>query len=100
MNFVILPKKGFFFCLTLSLILLLSNNASAQMRQLYVDNVAGNEIYKLSFYSPSEGYVAFRDWIGYTTDSGRTFTKKLITNGNVNFNGYSVNLTFGLVSGV
>ena len=72
-----------------------SDFASAQMRQLYVDNVADNEIYKLSFYSPSEGYVAFRDWIGYTTDSGRTFTKKYITTGNVNFNGYSVNLTFG-----
>ncbi len=91
----IVPKKGFLFCLTLGLMLLFSNNTSAQMRQLYVDNVADNEIYKLSFYSPSEGYVAFRDWIGYTTDSGRTFTKKFITNGNVNFNGYSVNLTFG-----
>jgi hypothetical protein len=92
----ILPKKGLFRFFSLSLIaLIFSNNVSAQMRQLYVDNVANNEIYKLSFYSPSEGYVAFRDWIGYTTDSGRTFTKKYITNGNVNFNGYSVNLTFG-----
>ena len=91
----IVPKKGFLFCLTLGLILLCSNNIQAQMRQLYVDNIADNEIYKLSFYSPSEGYVAFRDWIGYTTDSGRTFTKKFITNSNVNFNGYSVNLTFG-----
>jgi large repetitive protein len=89
------PKKGFLFCLILSLVLLISNNASAQMRQLYVDNVADNQIYKLSFYSPSQGYVAFRDWIGYTSDSGRTFTKKYITNSNVNFNGYSVNLTFG-----
>ena len=91
----IIQKKGFLFCLALSLVLLFSNNTSAQMRQLYVDNIADNEIYKLSFYSPSEGYVAFRDWIGYTTDSGRTFTKKFITNSNVNFNGYSVNLTFG-----
>ena len=71
------------------------------MRQVYVDNIADNEIYKLSFYSPSVGYVAFRDWIGYTTDSGRTFTKKYITMGNVNYNGYSVNLTFGFgISGV
>ena len=67
-----------------------------QMRQVYLDNFEpDNEVYRLSFYAPSEGYVAFRDWIGYTTDSGRTFTKKYITWGNVNYNGYSVNLTFG-----
>ena len=97
----ILLKKGFFFSLALSVTLLFSNNVSAQMRQVYLDNIAGNEIYKLSFYSPSEGYVAFRDWIGYTTDSGRTFTKRYITNSNVNYNGYSVNLTFGFgISGV
>lgn len=95
------PKKGFIFCLILSLILLFSNNLSAQMRQLYVDNVANNQIYKLSFYSPSQGFVAFRDWVGYTTDSGRSFTKKYITLGNVNYNGYSVNLTFGFgIAGV
>ena len=74
---------------------------NAQMRQLSVDNTADNEIHKLSLYSPAEGYIAFRDWIGYTTDSGRTFTRKYITMGNVNFNGYSVNLTFGFgISGV
>ena len=72
------------------------------MRQIYLDNIEpDNEIYKLSFYSPSEGYVGFRDWVGYTTDSGRTFTKKYITLGNVNFNGYPVNLTFGFsINGV
>ena len=38
---------------------------------------------------------------GYTQDSGRIFTKKYITTNNVNFNGYSVNLTFGFgISGV
>jgi photosystem II stability/assembly factor-like uncharacterized protein len=67
-----------------------------QMRQVYVDNVqADNQIKKISFYSPSEGYVAFTKWIGHTTDSGRTFEKKYITFSNVNYNGYSVNLTFG-----
>ena len=71
-------------------------NAHGQMRQIYVDNVdADNAIRKISFYSPSQGYVAFLRWIGHTTDSGRTFVKKYITNGNVNFNGYNVNLTFG-----
>lgn len=76
-------------------------STNAQMRQLYVDNIADNHIYKMSYYSPSQGFVAFRDWIGYTTDSGRTFTKKYITIGNVNYNGFSVNLTFGFgISGV
>jgi large repetitive protein len=72
----------------------------AQMRQAYFDNVsADNDIRKISFYTPTEGYVAFRDWIGYTTDTGKTFTKKYITN--VNLNGYSVNLTFGFqIAGV
>ena len=73
-----------------------------QMRQVYFDNVnPDNDIRKFSFYTPAEGYVAFRDWIGYTTDSGRTFTKKYITLSNVDYNGYSVNLTFGFgIAGV
>ena len=71
------------------------DNVSAQLRKIYVDNNNDNQIHKLSFFSASQGYVAFRDWIGYTADSGRTFTKKFITNSNVNYNGYAVNLTFG-----
>ncbi|WP_046367715.1 FG-GAP-like repeat-containing protein [Flavihumibacter petaseus] len=72
------------------------------MRQVFLDNTAPeNEIRKISFYSAREGYVAFRDWIGFTTDSGHTFTKKPITLSNVNISGYSVNLTFGFgISGV
>jgi photosystem II stability/assembly factor-like uncharacterized protein len=76
-------------------LLFLHYSSHAQMRQVYLENTPDNKIYKLSFYSPSEGYVAFRNWIGYTTDSGRTFTKKRITINNVDFNGYPVNLTFG-----
>lgn len=67
---------------------------SAQMRKVYDDSV-DNNIKKISFYSPSEGFVAFTDWIGYTKDSGRTFTKKYITQSNVDYNGFGVNLTFG-----
>jgi hypothetical protein len=69
---------------------------------VYLDStVEENEIFKLGFYSATSGYVAFRDWIGYTTDSGRTFIKKYITPGNVNYNGYTVNLTFGFgINGV
>lgn len=45
--------------------------------------------------------MAFTNWLGYTIDSGRTFTQKPIAINNVNFNGYSVNLTFGFgINGV
>lgn len=73
-----------------------------QMRKVFLDpNQPDNHIQKISFYSPSHGYAGFKQWIGFTTDSGRTFTRKYITYGNVNYNGYSVNLTFGFgVSGV
>lgn len=79
-----------------------SLSLKGQMRQLYVENTEAAEISKFSFYSSSEGYVGFRDWVGYTVDSGRTFTKKFITPSNVNFNGYApVNLTFGFqINGV
>lgn len=82
--------------------LLLVSTAHAQLRAVFKDdNVPDNEIRKISFYSPSAGYVAFRDWIGFTTDSGRTFARKYITLSNVNYNGYGVNLTIGFgINGV
>ncbi|MGB3007740.1 MAG: IPT/TIG domain-containing protein, partial [Chitinophagaceae bacterium] len=71
------------------------------MRQIYVDGNQNNAISKLSFFSASNGFVAFNNWIGYTTDSGRSYSQKNITINNVNFNGYSVNLTFGFgINGV
>src|SRR5215204_6450684 len=78
-----------------------TTTVSAQMRQVHLETPAYNQVHKMSFYSPSEGYVAFNDWISYTTDSGRTYTPKYITYGNVNYNGYSVNLTLGFsIAGV
>ena len=68
----------------------------SQLRQVYLDSDPDNEISKVSFYSPSQGYVAFSKWVGFTTDSGRTFTKKFITPTNVDFNNNTVNITFGL----
>ncbi|HEX6171870.1 MAG TPA: hypothetical protein VFZ33_19440 [Chitinophagaceae bacterium] len=70
------------------------------MRQIYLDPGGDYRIIKkISFYSASHGYIASSDngppFVGYTADSGRTFTKRFITLGNVNYNGYSVNLTFG-----
>ena len=70
------------------------NSVYSQLRQIHVETTA-NDILKTSFYSLSEGYVAFHDFVGFTTDSGRTFTAKYISNTNVNFNGYTVNVTFG-----
>src|SRR5688500_16553043 len=86
--------------LLLIIIIGLSSQVSGQMRQVYSDLVnTSNDIEKISFYSPTSGYIAStgtpNDWVGFTTDSGRTITKRFITSGNVNYNGYSVNLLFG-----
>lgn len=89
---------SFFFCLLLNFVAM--SAAQAQMKQVFV-SFAGDDISKISFYSSTEGYVAFYYSIGYTADSGRTFTKKYITSNNVNYNGYGVNLTFGFkINGV
>lgn len=83
--------------LSLAIIYIFSlSPALAQMRQMHLDDDEDNHISKVSFYSPNEGYVAFSNWIGYTTDSGRTFTKKPITVNNVNYGSYTnINITFG-----
>ncbi len=88
--------------LFLGLFLSLTLSSRAQMRQVFVDNQnANNEINKLSFYSPSQGYAGFTQWVGYTVDSGRSFVQKPITLSNVDYNNYSVNLTFGFgIAGV
>jgi photosystem II stability/assembly factor-like uncharacterized protein len=68
------------------------NSTIGQMRQVYVDTFnKDNDIRRISFISPSTGYVSFKEWIGYTTDSGHTFTKKYITRNNVDPNGYLLN---------
>lgn len=69
----------------------------AQMRQVNIDNSTNPtiDIRKLSFFSPAQGYAAFSNCIAYSADSGHTFTKKMITTGNVDYNGYAVNLTLG-----
>jgi hypothetical protein len=75
-------------------------NVKAQMRQVYVDPLASNTAQKLSFYTAAEGYVAFANWIGYTTDSGRTYTKNFITLSNVNYNGYTTPFYNFIIFGV
>jgi hypothetical protein len=66
------------------------------MRQMYLDTDSSNAIEKISFFSANEGNVAFDNWIGYTTDSGRTFSKKYDQLNNVNYGAYTnINVTFG-----
>lgn len=83
--------------LSLLLVVIFTTQGLGQLRKLYQDSNEDNHINKISFYTPSTGYVGFWDWVGFTTDSGRTFTKKYITINNVDYNGYGVNLTFGFV---
>lgn len=89
--------KKVYALLIMVICLIIVNASQAQMRQLSLDATTDvNEALEFSFYSPSEGYVAFTKYIGFTTDSGRTFTPKPITLSNVNLNNYpAVNLTFG-----
>ncbi len=74
--------------------------AQAQFHQVHIEPDMDNMV-KLSFYKPNEGFVAFNKYIGFTTDSGRTYVKKTITTSNVDYSGNSVDLTFGFdISGV
>jgi large repetitive protein len=86
-----------------SLLLLLSilfyGHAHTQMRLMSYDPNSDDEIRRISFYSPTEGYVSYGREIGFTADSGHSFTRKPITTSNVDFNSYEVNLTFGFLAG-
>ena len=74
--------------------------AGAQFHEVHIEPDVDHAV-KLSLYSPSEGFVAFNKYIGYTTDSGRTYTKKTITTSNVDYSGNPVNLTFAFtINGV
>src|SRR5450432_1883181 len=96
-------RKRFFFYARLILVVGLPFfhfSVEGQMRNIYSEASGTNsEIKKLSFFSPSQGFIASTSnagpWIGYTADSGRTFAKKFISYSKINFGGYPVNLTFG-----
>jgi len=86
----------------LAVVSISTSTATGQMRQMYQDNSADNNVInKLSFYSASAGYVSFSNFLGYTVDSGHTFIKKYITRSNVNYNGNIVNPIFAFgIAGV
>ena len=75
--------------------------ANAQMRKIYTDVNPDNQLLKLDFFNQVEGYAAFTDFIGFSADTGHTWTKRPITLSNVNYNGFPANLTFGFgINGV
>ncbi|HEX7905243.1 MAG TPA: FG-GAP-like repeat-containing protein [Chitinophagaceae bacterium] len=74
--------------------------SKGQLRLIHSDFVSStnNELTGVSFYSPSTGYVSgwnAGSFVGFTSDSGKTYIKRPITIGNVDYGTYSVNLTFG-----
>lgn len=70
-------------------------SAQGQFRKIFSNSYSNSDVQTIQFISDKEGYCAFREWIGYTPDSGRTFKEIRISSPNVNFNGYPVNITFG-----
>lgn len=69
--------------------------AVAQWRTCFQGTDINNRVTGLSFYTPSTGYVATRKWVGYTTDSGRTVSKRFVTLSNVDYGTNNVGLTLG-----
>lgn len=87
----------FFLCLLLAGV----TPAFSQFRKIHLETNENSHVNGIDFYSGGEGYIAFSKTLGFTTDSGKAITYKPVTNTNVNFNGYPVNLTFGFeLSGV
>lgn len=91
--------KTFHYCFFFLFCFLNSAVCQGQLRQIFLDTASEeNDIRKISFYSPSEGFIASTSdsycWVGFTSDSGRSFTKTNIRPNIIDFNGYWVNLTF------
>ena len=83
------------FAIITFLLLCSSITLKGQMRQVHLESDPNNHINKISLYSPSQGYIGFTNWLGFTIDTGRTFTPKYITAGNVNYNGYFFSTIYG-----
>jgi photosystem II stability/assembly factor-like uncharacterized protein len=69
----------------------------AQWRNIYKGADSTNPVASASFFSPSGGFIATNKWIGLTADSGYTYQQLFIGNGNVNYEGDNVDLTFGFL---
>lgn len=87
-------------CLFLLTLILFPSLFYGQLRMIYLDQDSSNAIRNINFKKGS-GFVTFDHGLGYSTDSGRTFTSKPITYGSVAFNGYSPDTSRGFhASGV
>ena len=75
-----------------------SLQTQAQFREIFNGGNINRDITGMSFISPSTGFVSFTSNVGYTTDSGRTYITRIVSPANTNYNGYSVNLTFGFLT--
>lgn len=73
-----------------------ANTGSLFREKLNNSNLSGS-INGVYFLNASQGFAAFANYIGYTQDSGKTFGTRNITMTNTDYNGYSVNLTFGFM---
>ncbi|WP_158643898.1 FG-GAP-like repeat-containing protein [Pseudobacter ginsenosidimutans] len=60
------------------------------MLKIYPQAQQQEEIKGISFYSATEGYVAFNSKIGFTSDGGQNFVVRQI-NGKINYNNYPAN---------
>jgi photosystem II stability/assembly factor-like uncharacterized protein len=84
-----------------SVLSLLVNTSYSQWREKHNGNGDNTDITGISFVTPSTGFIGFTDFVGFSSDSGKTYATRNITPGNTDFNGYSINLTFGFaVKGV
>jgi len=77
---------------------LIHPDAQAQFQPVYTGSDPNDNIHGMSFLSSSTGFVAFSKSIGFTQDGGKTYVQRTITLSNVNYNGYSVGLTFGFTA--
>ncbi|MEP6677264.1 MAG: hypothetical protein ABJA78_19035, partial [Ferruginibacter sp.] len=90
-------KKYYLKPLLIAVSLFIYSVSSAQFREKYTGGNVNDDIKGMSFISPSTGFVAFTNFIGFTQDSGASYIQRAITTGNTNFNGYSVNITLGFI---
>ncbi|MEP7166076.1 MAG: FG-GAP-like repeat-containing protein [Ferruginibacter sp.] len=82
---------------TSNLVTVFLPGSGALFREKHIGDISlTSHIYGMHFLTPSTGFVAFADSVGFTQDSGHTYIKRGIGIANTNFNGFSnVNLTFG-----
>src|SRR5882762_3709112 len=88
-------RKPYCILLLCVIVLLPTQAALSQWRPDFKGTDSSDNINGMYFLTPATGYVAFNKFIGFTQDSGRTFIRRTVTTSNVNYNGYSVGLTFG-----